>query len=256
MRKQSYVRMANHVITDPQLYPSTKKVLFAMLSRCSRHHTVRKSVGELAVLSKCSSATVQQALEQLQELGYIHKIRCFRYSASFSRPVYAKNAYQIKQAKLAGSFTLIPRSLLQLDVTHSTFVAAMYIYMTAGREGRSYASLRTAAARTYLSKATICRALNALRVAQAFVRYFCIMANRAHSCNSYYPTDWVRSRVGGGLIFDKHHVINKIAKALYLEGKTYGVFQFGNLNSFNPIACSAAANPCSPSNDTSGPPWG
>lgn len=232
MRKQSYTGMANHVITDPQLYPSTKKVLFVMLSHCSRHNTVRKSIAELAALAKCSPATVQQALEQLQELGYIHKIRCFRHSVSFSRPVYGRNAYQIKRSKLSGSYTLIPRSLLQLDVTHSTFVAAMYIYMTAGRKGRSYASLRLTADRTCLSKATICRALNALRLAQAFVRHFCIMDNRAHSCNSYYPTDWVRSRVGGGLIFDKHHVINKITGVLYLEGKIYGVPQFSSLNNF------------------------
>lgn len=232
MRKQSYAPMANHIITDPQLYPSTKRVLFAMLAHCSRHNTVRKSLSELARLSGCSPATVQQALEQLQERGIIHRIRCYRYSRFFSRPVYAKNAYQIQRSKLFGNYTLVPRSLLQLDVTHATFVAAMYIYMTAGREGRSYASLRTAAQQTYLSKATICRALKALRMAQAFVRYFCIMASRAHSCNSYYPTAWIRSFVGGGLNFREHPVINKIAKGFYLEGKTYGVFQFGNLNNF------------------------
>lgn len=232
MRKQSYAVMVNHIITDPQLYPSTKRVFFAMLCYCSRHNTLRKSVGELATLSGCSPATVQQALDQLQEFGYIHKIRCFRYSVSFSKPVYARNAYQIRRSKLAGSYTMIPRCLLQLDVSHSAFVAAMYLYMTAGREGRSFASLRTAAKQTYLSKATICRALKALRAAQAFVRLFCIMANRAHGCNSYYPTDWVRSHVGGGLNFSKHHVINKITKGSYLEKKTYGVFEFGKMNNF------------------------
>lgn len=236
MRKQSYASMANHIITDPVLYPSTKRVFFAMLCHCSRHNTVRKSVAELAELAKCSPATVQQSLDQLQERGYIRRIRCFRYSRFFSRPVYAKNAYQIKRSKLTGSYTLIPRSLLQLDVTHSTFVAAMYIYMTAGREGRSYASLRTAAKQTYLSKATICRALKALRLAQAFIRYFCIMSNRAHSCNSYYPTEWIRPHAGGGLNFSKHQVINKIAVDLYLEGKTYGVYEFGRLNNFGPLS--------------------
>lgn len=243
MRKQSYAAMVNHIITDPQLYPSTKRVFFAMLCHCSRHNTVRKSVGELAALSGCSPATVQQALEQLQERGIIHKIRCFRYSASFSRPVYARNAYQIKRSKLTGSYTLIPRSLLQLNVTHSAFVAAMYIYMTSGREGRSFASLRTAAKKTYLSKATICRALKALRLAQAFVRYFCIMTNKAHSCNSYYPTDWIRSHARGGLIFNKHHVINKIAEEFYLEGKTYGVCEFGKINKPSASRQASATHP-------------
>lgn len=243
MRKQGYAVMVNHVITDSQLYPSTKRLFFAMLCHCSRHNTVRKSVGELAALSGCSPATVQQALDQLQEFGYIHKIRCFRYSVSFSRPVYARNAYQIKRSKLTGSYTMIPRSILQLDVTHSAFVAAMYIYMTAGREGRSFASLRTAAKQTYLSKATICRALKALRLAQAFVRYFCIMANRAHTCNNYYPREWIRSHVGGGLNFSKHHVNNKIAGVLYLEGKTYGVCEFGKMNNFG-AAWRVSAAPC------------
>lgn len=136
MRKQSYTPIANHIITDPQLYPSTKRVLFTMLAYCSRRNTIRKSLGELAALSGCSPATVQQALDQLQERGIIHRVRCYRYSRFFSRPIFAKNAYQIQRSKLAGNYTLIPRSLLQLDITHSTFVAAMYIY-----DGRTRRSL-------------------------------------------------------------------------------------------------------------------
>lgn len=241
MRKQSFAGMANHVITDPQLYPSTKRVFFAMLAYCSRHGTVRKSIKELAVLSHCSPSTVQQALEQLQERGFIHKIRCFRYSHALSRPVYARNAYQIKRGKLTGSYTLVPRELLKLDVTHSAFVAALYIYMKSGRQGRSYASLRTTAEQVYLSKATICRAMEALRHAQALVRLLCIKANRAFSCNSYFPTAWIRFLVGGGLIFSKHHVKNKITGDLYSEGKEIGVGQFGNLHRFSMLGRVAAA---------------
>lgn len=118
--------------------------------------------------------------------------------------------------------------------------------MTAGREGRSFASLRTAAKQTYLSKATICRALKVLRAAQALVRYFCIMVNRAHSCNSYFPTDWVRSHVRGGLIFSKLHVNNKIAGVLYSEGKTYGVYEFGKMNNYGAAWRVSAAPSLSP----------
>ncbi len=37
MKKQSYVCMANHIITDPMLYPSAKRVLFAMVACAGRH---------------------------------------------------------------------------------------------------------------------------------------------------------------------------------------------------------------------------
>ncbi len=232
MKKQSYVCMANHIITDPMLYPSAKRVLFAMVACAGRHGTLRKSLSELAALSGCSAATVRQALDQLQERGFLRRVRRYRFDHALSRPVYAKNTYQLRRAKLAGSYTLIPRSLLHLDVTHAAFTAALYLYMKAGRKGRSYASLRTAAEQTYLSKATICRALKALRAAQAAARCFCIMANRAYSCCSYYPTGWIRSRSGGGLIFSEHPVTNKITEVFYLEGKTYGVPEFGKLTSF------------------------
>lgn len=246
MAKQSYVVVPNWVITDPEMYPSTKRVMVALLAYSSRHSTVRKSLDQLAVLANCSPATVQRALDELQIRGIVHRIRCFRYSAFLSRPVYAKNAYQIKKAKLSGSYTLVPRELLKANVSHATFCVALYIYMTAGRRGRSWASLRTAAKQMDLSKATICRAMKALRLAQVLVRYFCIKANRAHSCNSYYPTAWVRLgglknteedhldlfSFDGGLNFVEQRVINKIAGDYILRRNEYGVSQFGKLNNF------------------------
>lgn len=245
MRKQDYFAMPNDIITDPVMYPSTKRVLSAMLAYCSRHSTIRKSLEELALLSGCSAATVQKALAELETRGIIRRIRCFRYSRYLSRPVYAKNAYQIKRSKLQGSYTLVPRELLTAKISHATFVVALYIYKAAGRTGRSWPSLRTAAKRTDLSKATICRALEALRKAQIIVRYFCIMANRAHSCNSYFPTSWVRAghckpsqitpeifSVLGGLKFIEHPVINKISRDFIKRERDKGVCEFGDLYSF------------------------
>lgn len=257
MRKQSYVKTPNCIIVDDAMYSSTKRVLTAMLAYCSKKGTVRKSLEELAALSHCSTATVKRALAELGTRGIISKIRCFRFSDYLSRAVYAKNAYQINHSKLQGGYTLVPRELLAAPVSHSTFVVAMYIYMTAGRRGRSWASLRTAAKRVDLSKATICRAMEALRAAQIIVRYFCIMANHAHSCNSYYPTAWVRHRpdcvrdrqasffsLEGGLNFIKHKVINKIAGDYILREREKGVGEFGDLYSFlDDLLCSGAYAP-------------
>lgn len=216
-----------------------------MLAYSSRHSTIRKSLGELGRLSGCSEATVRKALAELERSGIVQRVRCFRYSRALSRPVYAKNEYRLVGEKLRGSYTLVPRELLTAEVSHATFAVALYLYKTAGRTGRSWPSLRTVAKRTDLSKATICRALEALRKAQLLVRYFCVMANRAHSCNSYYPTAWVRPRQrdgarqgqtvfspGGGLKFTQHPVINKIARAFIRRKREKGVCQFGNLHSF------------------------
>ena len=245
MRKQDYFVMPNSIITDPMLYSSSKRVMAALLAYCSPKDLVRKSVEELAALSGCCVATARKALTELEARGFIRKIRCYRTSRFISRPIYATSIYQIRRSKLSGGYTLVPRELLTARITHSAFVTALYIYKTAGRRGRSWASLRNSSKGTDLSKATICRALKALRLAQILCRNFCIMANRAFSCNSYYPTAWVRtggqtvtgaaprlSLVRGSLKFSKHHFINKLTGVFIKRRSEKGVFQFGNLYSF------------------------
>lgn len=239
---QGYFVMPNHVILDEQMYYSTKRVMGAILAYRGRHDTV-KSIKELAILSGCCEATVQQALEQLELLGYIRKIHRWRYSQFFSRPVFDKSAYEINRKKLVGSYTLVPRELLKADISHGAFIVAIYIYMKAGRTGRSWPSLRHTAQELDMSKATVCRALELLRRLQLLVRLWCQKANHALACNSYYPTAWVRPGKSGtpslslfadtgGLIFDNHKVINKITEGFYFKEEDKGVGQFGNLYSF------------------------
>lgn len=246
MRHQNYVVAYNRFILDRQLYPSTKRVFTAMLKYSSRHGTVRKTVEELAALSGCSPSTVQQAIEQLQEYGYIRRIRCYRYSVFYTRPVFDSNTYYIRKKKLGDSYTLIPVELLTADISHAMFVVALYIYKTAGRVGRSWASLRAIARWADLSKATVCRALKVLKQLQLLASLLCIKANKAHSCNSYYPTSWVRPGgvkcqkasgrkkvfAAGGLIFNKHQVINKITRSSIEREREKGVGEFGDLYNF------------------------
>ena len=170
MRKQDYFVMPNSIITDPMLYSSSKRVMAALLAYCSPKDIVRKSVEELAALSGCCVATVRKALAELEARGFIRKIRCYRTSRFISRPIYATSIYQIRRSKLSGGYTLVPRELLTAEITHSAFVTALYVYKTAGRRGRSWASLRNSSKGTDLSKATICRALKALRLAQLICR--------------------------------------------------------------------------------------
>lgn len=245
MRKQNYFVMPNSIITDPMLYSSSKRVMAALLAYCSPKDLVRKSIEELAALSGCCVSTVRKALAELEARGFIRKIRCYRTSRFISRPIYATSIYQIRRSKLSGGYTLVPRELLTAEITHSAFVTALYVYKTAGRRGRSWASLRNSSKGTDLSKATICRALKALRLAQLICRNFCVMANQAFGCNSYYPTAWVRSGgqtvtgaavtlfpIRGSLKFSKHLFSNKLAGVFIKRKRDKGVFQFGNLYSF------------------------
>ena len=193
MSKNSYVAVPNTIITDPELYPSTKRVYVAMLAYKSRKGTLHKTVSQLAVRSHCSPSAVQQAIAELTSRGLVQRSRRYRYSAVLKRKIYASNTYTLAKRDLSTGYTLIPRSLLTRELTHAAFLVALYLYMTAGRKGRAYPSLQHIADALYLAKSTVCVAIDALRLLQEFYRYHCRKENHAYSCNSYYPTGWVRN---------------------------------------------------------------
>lgn len=228
MKKQSYFVLPNWLEEDTRMYPSTKQVLCTMLAHTTRKHYVRKSLSQLAQLSGRCVSTVRQALAQLAELGLCKAVRRYRYSKRLGRMVRAVSGYYLRCCDVSWGYTLVPRSLLGEGLTAAQFCVALHQYRCAGRTGRSYRSLRGTARATDLSRATICRAVVRLCSLQVVIRLRCIMANRrCHSCNSYYPTDFVRAR--GGLIFSRPDFINKITKGLYWEEEDYGVAQFGKL---------------------------
>ncbi len=236
MAGQSYFKLPNSVILDENLYYSSKRVLAAMLAYSSRHGMLRKTTAELAALSQCSPDTVRHALEELERRGYLRKIRTYRFSPSMRRKIYAANAYKLRKKLLEGAYTLIPRRLLRANTTHAQFVVALHLYMSAGRKGRAFPSLRLIAKRLSMGKATVCRAVQALWRSQTVLRNRCRKGNRAYSCSTYYPTDWVRPggrkdaanslAVGGGLIFSKHLVSKKDNDGFYSRENTYGVGEF------------------------------
>ncbi len=236
-----YFKLPNSIILDESLYYSSKRVLAAMLAYSSRHGMLRKTVQELAFLSHCSPDTVQHALADLEQRGCIRKIRTYRFSCAMRRKIYAANAYKLRRH--VGAFTLIPRSLFRANLTHAGFVVALHLYMCAGRKGRAFPSLRLIAKQLSMGKATVCRAVQALWKSQTVLRSRCVKKNRAYSCSSYFPTDWVRPgsgkaenfSVGGGLIFSKHLVSRKDNDWFYSRKKKYGVAEFGSLHNSGEI---------------------
>lgn len=252
MARRWYAATSNRLIEDCTLQHSTKRIAFAMLARTRRRNgVIRVSLQELAADSGCSVSTVQRAIQELISHDYITREHNYRYSLTLGRPVLTKNTYRIN---CQGSYTLIPCSILKAAVSHSCFSVMLYLYRCAGRTGRAYPSIRTMANELNgcgASKASVCRALAALKELGFFIKLLCQKIRGDLSCNSYYLTDMVRknghpepvveatdsdahidSPVGGGLKLSNHPWINKITGVSILRSREKGVGQFGRFHKF------------------------
>ena len=235
-----YVAVPNWIIFDKAMYDTTKKILVTMLAYSDRKRSLCKAHRELAELSGCCRNTVAQAIGELQQRGLLFPPRRYYYSKRLSRIVRAKSRYILRSCQSGRSFTLVPRSLLQDDLTPAEFVIALHIYRISGRTGRCCPSLRLLAKLSDHAKATICRAVKQLQRRQAVSHLRCQKQNRAYSCNSYYPTDWVRKKfrrkylsVTGGLKFEHPMVTKKITYGFTGLRTEKGVAQFGNMLNFS-----------------------
>lgn len=236
-KNRGYCVIGQWVIADEQLYPSTKRVLAGMLSSAGRKLTLRKkSHGDIAALCHCSRSTVQQALRQLRERGLIKVKRRYHWSPSLGRIVYAASDYRISPAVREGRYTMFSRDVLTAKISHSAFVIALHHYCYAGREGRSYSSIRHTSHHTDLSHATVCRALRQLSVSQVLSILHCKKHDGGFACNSSYPIGWVRKQkadssaaVGGSLIFSQPPGSKKDNEKLLQQKEYYGVGEFGDL---------------------------
>lgn len=236
MRK--YTEMPNALIEDVRLHYTTKKVAFVMLLAVRKNREIRQTVYELAVMAKCSPATVQQAIQELEAAGYIERKRNYRYSLGLARPVYAANTYRFRRNNARG-YTLIPAKILQAKLSPGAFVVLLYLYRCAGRVGRAYPSLRHMSndkgSCPGIAKATVCRALAAFQALEhrLLLILHCKPTPKSFRCNSYILYFMVMKKSGavhfaskssenalknrgkffellGGLIFEMHPPNNKL----------------------------------------------
>ena len=188
---RTYTEMPNALIEDVRLHYTTKKVAFVMLLFMRKNREIRQTVYELAVMAKCSPATVQQAIQELEDFGYIERKRNYRYSLGLARPVYAASSYRFKRNCSRG-YTLIPAKILQEKMSPGTFAVLLYLYRCAGRVGRAYPSLRHMASDKGscpgIAKATVCRALAAFQALEHKILLIlnCKPTEKSFRCNSYY----------------------------------------------------------------------
>lgn len=234
----------NELINDKTMQYTTKKVATVLLMLAGRKNkSITVKFEQLAQLTHYSSTTVQQAIRELINAGYITKSRNYRYSDTMHRLVFTANTYTWHRR--IGGYTLVRKEILDYDLTPSAFANLLFLYRCAGREGRAFPSIRriagclkmTQAACLDMAKSTVCIALKALRLMQAVVRRHCKTKKECYSSNSYYLTNVVMSNPAasadrGSPKSDKHSIINQITGGFKKRKEKYCVAQFGRMNNF------------------------
>lgn len=250
MRLRKTAKIPNRVIDGGALAPTGKVLLTAMIFMARKDGSLRASIDELASVSHLSSNTIRKRIDELVSLGYINKNTNYRYSEHLKLFVYTKNTYTLTLPQ-EGGYTLLPRAVLDLDITPSTFAVMLYLYRCAGREGRSYPSIRHIAGIRKegsnipgcgISKASVCRALAVLEKLLIVIKMACknTWNELQHYCNSYLITNMVKKGgitessqvvageperpkaaplVEGGLKNDKYPWVNKITGVLLAQSK-------------------------------------
>lgn len=213
----------NELIADPALHFTSKRIAVVLLHLSGRKgRTVTVSFRELAALAGCSTATAQQAVQELLLGGYLLKEKTYRYSQSRGRVIQGANRYA--WIRRQGGYTMVRREILGYALTPAAFCNLLYLYRCAGPSGRAFPSLRRTAGRLKhavglaMAKSTVCRTLELLRKQQAMVRHFCRTLPGCLAANSYYLTDMVISSreesacSEGGPISDTLNSINQITE--------------------------------------------
>lgn len=215
-RPSGYFVLSNAIIRDKGLKSAAKRLYAVLVAYQGGNNKLTKTLDTLCKLSGIDSrTTLCHCLDALIRRGLICKKRRYYYSVALKRMVYGANRYHVVPQDFSEGYTLIPRSLMGAELTNTAFAHALEVYALSGRKGRSWRSLRRMAGRTGISLATVCRSLHQFRCSQTVSYIHCKKANRAFSCNSYYPVDFVRK---GARKIGQLQVSNKITGGLNTKG--------------------------------------
>ena len=182
---RNYAVIPNQLILDSRLRPSTRRVAVTLYAYRGRDNVLCKSMKVLTKLCHCCRKTLLQALEQLEELRYLKRRHRCRWSQRLKRPIYKANRYYL-HVDLSQDYTLMPRSILRIDVTHTQFSVYLLLMARQGQSSHSYPSLRRISATLWIAKSTVCLAVAVLVHGQFIARNHCRTRMGCYSCNCYY----------------------------------------------------------------------
>jgi len=173
------------LICDDALSYSARRVGAVLFGHRNRFGLCHKGLILLAKYSRCSVSTVRKAVEELERAGYITSYHNHKYSLEQGRVVYDRNSY-VCNLSFRGGFTMVPRHILDWDLTAGAFSVCLYLCYQAGSGSRAFPSLRKIGKMLGMSHATVCRAVAALKQLRGMLVLACVKVNRAFSSNSYY----------------------------------------------------------------------
>lgn len=185
--RQSMVKLPNRLILDNGLSLSARRVAAVLYSRRNALGLCHKSLNQLSGLAGLSVATVRKALAELDEGGYITRQQTYRFHTGKNMPVYGKSAYQCS-LDFSGGFTMVPRTLLTLSMSDSSFAICLFLYFSAGNRNRAFPSISRIAASVGIARSTVCRALKQLKQLPILLVQLCKKTNRAFTSSSYIFT--------------------------------------------------------------------
>jgi len=205
-RKKPKFKLPNKLITDYRLSYSARRLGAVIYSRRNALGAYRKSLEGLARLSRLSVPTVQKAVAQLEQAGYISHKRNYVYDYDLKRVVYAQNTY-LCSLDYSGGFTLIPHSLLEKRLTPAAFTVSLYIFQQMGNSDRAWPKIRDIITALTSGRATVCRALAAIRTMGVMLVLRCKKRNRAYTSNSYHPLTGYRTAASDMFQASEHSAI-------------------------------------------------
>ena len=241
MAKMLYVPAANVFIKDKNLSYNAKSIMIIMMFLAHKGIVKNKSIRKLASISGFNKKTTQKHLRQLEENGYISKVKCYRYSLTLGRPINDINCYKLN-ISTDGGYTLIPRSVLKLKKSGTCFVVLMYLYLCAGRDGRAFPSLQHIAGVRKdekggcgVSLRSVCRALKVLEKLGCIIKIPCHAKCGDFSCNSYLLTDMVRKNASASKQIPQSSALSTSASEKQQEFSTEGTAKIGSTGFINKI---------------------
>lgn len=186
MRKRSYFKCPNALVTDDRLSYVARKVGMVLFAFSTRLGFCRKSYAEIAKLAGCSTAAVQEAVARLAELDYISYAAQKRYVQSIGTVGYGKNAYSVNLNVLKDGYTQLSREVFEYDLKGAAFIICICVLVAAGNKKRAFPSISQLQKMSSAVRSTVCAALRLLKRLPSLLVQLCVRQNRTFAANSYH----------------------------------------------------------------------
>ena len=178
-------KFPNEIVFDTDLTPSAKLAAAVIFRNRNCLGTYHKSLEGIARDSGLSVPTVRTALKLLERKGYISHKKNYTYSKELNRMVYSQTTYHCS-LDFSGGFTMIPCDLLDFDLTPSYFAVTLLLFQQMGNKNRAWPKINDIAKALNIGRATVCRALAAIRSLGVLLVRHCIKKSGAYTSNSYH----------------------------------------------------------------------